>query len=418
MTVLAIFVLLLFSIRLNRNWINPTTLMCGLWFAILLTYEMNIIPLNKIHSHTYIVIIMGLLSFAIGSGVSSRTKISFIRKETITTKWKYVPNYRMILGLAVLSLAMQLPDAINAVTILMGGGDFVLLRSMVSKTVISNSLLNAVQNYILNPFVIFLYPIAAYCLLTLKNDAQNRSQKKWIFILAAIIAVLKMFTSGGRTSPVYLVVHIVILMKLMSKKIYIPRTIKRIIVIAIITVAVGVYYVSVSRGIDDVSESIVLYFNGCVPLLDHYITAIIETNSYTYGGAFFFGPIQLIFTLLGNVGFPEPSFLKELSTMLYVENNVSVGFTYKMNAFVSWFFYLFKDGGYFALAIGSSIYGAISQSFYKKAIADIDNTRKIIGYSIITNTILFSMVRYQFVSYYYLLAFVFLWLLIKRRSAE
>ncbi len=416
--VLFLFGLFLLSYRINRSWAHPAVLMCGLWTFILFFYECNILPLNKIHWYTYTAIALGVLFFVLGVGVAKKTKIVFSTQNKGTVVNEYTPKYKGILWLAIFTLIMQLPDVFNSISILLEGGSFSTLRSQASETVIKNPLLNAIRNYILNPFTIFLYPISAYGFLTLKNENKNRSCKKWIFFLAIIISIFEMFTSGGRASAVYLLVHVIVIMQLMKRKMRIHKTLKILIGFILVAVAVVIYYISRSRGIDDLSKSLVLYFNGCVPLLDYYLTEIIVMDATTYGGAFLFAPIQLFFTLVDNIGISQPGFVTSLTAMLNVETNVTVGPDILMNAFVSWFFYLFYDGGFVALAIGAFIYGAFSCTFYKKANTGRKSVRGLIGYSIIAQTIIFSMVRYQFINYYYWLAFIFLWLLIKKEPVK
>lgn len=414
--VLVLFILTILSIKRNKDWAAPTALMCGLWFAILLAYEADIVSLYSIKTNTYIVMLVGILSFMVGSAIANRTKFSIVSHvEKGDNEHDYMPRYKIILFLAVISLILQIPDTINSINVLSSGGNFFDLRSDVNNTVIDNAIVNAAQNYIFRPFIIFLYPISAYCFLTRKADENKRMRaiKGWIVVFGALVSVMQMFTSGGRASVVYFIVHFIVLAQLMKKKVRISRAAKISIAVAIVAIVVVVYNISASREIENVLESFVYYFDGCVPLMDHHLEKTIYASSYTYGGSFFFAPLQLVFTLLSNIGIPNPEFMVQLTEMLNVEMPIDVGPTINMNAFVSWFFYLFKDGGYITLVIEGMIYGGICRSFYKGAINNRDNVRKIIGYSIITNTIVFSMVRYQLVSYHYLLAFLMVILLIK-----
>lgn len=406
----------LLTYKKYKNWFNPSSLMLSLWTLILILYESSLVEFNKISDDTYIVICMGIICFILGTFIANKLIFCFDKINNINKKVIYIPRYGWILFLALISILIYLPDAISSIKLLVSGGNFIVLRSKVSETVINNQIVNAFKNYIVQPFVIFLYPMSAYCLITLKENKilKLKKIKKYIFLFSSIIAIMQLFTSGGRASVVYLLAYIIIISQLLKEKIKASKILKFIIGLCILSTIIGVYYISVSRGIDNVGESMIIYLCGCVPLLDYYIKEITITKYYTYGGAFFFGPLNLFFTLLGNIGFDLPKFMDYLLAQLYVEENVIIGPAIKINAFVSWFFYFFKDGGYMALMIEAILYGIIIQEVYKNIVQKL-NVRKIIIYSIMTNTILFSMVRFQFISYHYLLAIGFVFVFVKKK---
>lgn len=220
------------------------------------------------------------------------------------------------------------------------------------------------------------------------------------------------FASGIRLAMVYIFVHLFVISKMMEKQITIPKVIKALIGVVAISAFIVLYYISLSRGIEDVGASYALYACGCVPLLDHYVLETISSGIYTNGGAFFYGIINLFFTILGNIGISEPQFLTELTRNLFVENNVMIGPMTSMNAYVSWFYYLFKDGGFLTLIFGAFIYGGVSCLSYRRAKGE-RNLRRAVFYSILANTIVFSIIRFHFIKYHYLLSFIFLFILIK-----
>lgn len=423
--VIFLMILFYFNYKKYKNWLNPSSLMLGLWGVILTVYELKIIELNRINSSTYIVLYVGIIFFILGTLIANRIRFSLNKDNELKKESIYIPKYNWILFLAFISILIYLPDTISSIKLLISGGNFVILRSKVNETVISNILVNLLRNYIIQPFIIFLYPMSAYCLISLKENkiSKIKNAKKYIFIFSSILAIMQLFTSGGRFSVAYLLVYIIVVFRLLDGKIMISKKLKIVIGICILSVIIGIYYISVSRGIDKVGESMILYLCGGVSLLDYYVNDIIMTGYYTYGGAFLYGGLNLFFTLLGNVGFDEPQFMEYLLNQLYIEGNVVVGPSIKMNAFVSWFFYFFKDGGYIALIIESMLYGIFAQAFYKNIIQRIKgrvriNIRKLIIYAIITNTIIFSMVRFQFINYHYFLAIILTYILIKKINSK
>lgn len=427
---LAVFVLLLLTIYswwAYKNWSSPACLMSGLWTVIVFTYELNktTLRLNSVQETTYIIICLGVLSFVIGTRIANKAKLILRRKNvgqlSATGGFTYYTIlYKAVFSFAIISFFFYLPDAINSIRLLFSGSSFLTLRSNVGQSVITNPLLAVVRNYIISPFVIFLYPTSAYCLLSLKDESEKQVKKRkaWIFIIATAIAVLQLFTSGGRSTIVYLLSYVLVIQRVIKGHFRLSRRTKRLIVILIIGAVVGVYFISVSRGIVDVGQSMIIYLCGCVPLADHYLNLIAMQGSYTYGGAFFYGPLNLLFALIENIGIPEPNFMASLSSKLYFENIVRIGELHRINAFVSWLTYFFMDGGYFTLIIESIVYGMIAHGFYKYATGYVSNLRKILAYAIVANTILFSMVRFQFIRYHYLLAFVYVFIFVKAKQDD
>ncbi len=400
-----------FRLRYN-NWVNPASLMSGLWAVILTFYELRIIPLNRVDITIYIMIVLGVLSFAFGTSISniSRIRTANSLKEDAPINFQIL--YTPILILAIISVVIYIPDTLDSIRTLRSGGTFENLRGE-NDSVINNKILLLIMNYIITPFITFLYPISAYGLLNLK-EKEARKRKIAIFICAILATLTQIFTSGGRAAIVYLLIHVIVIAALLGKKIRIPRKVKIAILVVCIAAVVMVYYISLSRGVSNVAKSMVIYICGCVPLFEHYVNEISLSGSYSFGGAFLFGVLQFVFTMLGNIGIGTPEFIAELTEALNVEARVVVGDGHKMNAFVSMFYYFYKDGGLLGILLESAIYGMISQAIYKGIKKVKGNPRAVIAYSIISNTIIFSMVRFQLIRYQYLLSFIFVFLLIKK----
>ena len=400
-----------FRLKYN-NWVNPATLMSGVWAVILTVYELRIIPLNRVDITIYIMIVLGVLSFAFGTSISNMSRIGKIsvRDEAAPVDFKVL--YTPVLILAIISVVIYIPDTLDSIRMLRNGATFENLRSD-NDSVINNKLVLLVMNYIITPFINFLYPIAAYGLLSIR-EKEARKRKIAIFVCAILATLTQIFTYGGRVAIVYLLIHVIVIAALLGKKIRIPRKVKIAILVTCIAAVIMIYFISLSRGVSDVAKSMVIYICGCVPLFEHYVNEISISGAYSFGGAFLFGVLQFVFTMLENIGLGTPEFIVELTEALNVEARVVVGDGHKMNAFVSMFFYFYKDGGLLGILIESAIYGMIAQAIYKGIKNSKSNPRAVIAYSIISNTIVFSMIRFQLIRYQYLLSFIFVFLLIKK----
>lgn len=410
-----IFVVLLLAIAIiwkyrYKNWLNPATLMAFIWSFVLFIYNLNLLPLNEISKSTYYIIVIGVIFFSFGSYFGYKTRFVVGRHQDYQDNCSFTLRYKAIIILEVVTLVNYLPDAINSLRLISSGITFSYLRAN-QGTVVTNPIILLIRNYVALPFTILIYPLASWCLLTANRSANKENRiKLLIFFLSVFIALSNMVTNGGRSALVYLVMHILCISILLGKHINLSSKTKRIILGSIILLFVIYYFITISRGITEVGESNITYICGCVPLLD---LKLMKATEYTYGGTFFYGIFNFLFTVLGNIGVSTPQFFKDITQAIYVENIETVGDGIYMNAFVSWFFYLFMDGGYIALCIESIIYGWFSGAFFKRVIMNPGNLKKILAYAIVAHTILFSFIRFQFIQYYYFLAIAYIPLFVK-----
>ena len=391
-----------------KNWLNPATLMALLWSFVLFIYNLNLLPLNEISKSTYYIIAIGVIFFSFGSDIGYKTRFVVGHHQDYQDNSSFTLRYKAIIILEVVTLINYLPDVINSLRLILSGITFSYLRAN-QGTVVTNPIILLIRNYIALPFTILIYPLASWCLIT-ANKSANKGIKILIFLMSILIALSNMVTSGGRSAIVFLVMHILCISILLGKHINLSSRTKRIMLGSIILLFVIYYFVTISRGVTKVGESNITYICGCLPLLDLKLN---NRTGYTYGGAFFYGILNFLFTVLGNVGVSTPQFFKDITQAIYVENIETVGDGIYMNAFASWFFYLFMDGGYIALCIESIIYGWFSGAFFKRVIMNPGNLKKILVYAIIAHTILFSFIRFQFVKYFYFLAIAYIPLFVK-----
>jgi O-antigen ligase len=118
-----------------------------------------------------------------------------------------------------------------------------------------------------------------------------------------------------------------------------------------------------------------------------------------------------VLSFLNRLGLPVANFSSYVQSLLYVENRIAIGPTSSMNAFVSQFYYMYVDGGVMGVVIGMMIYGIVSHNLYKKA-KNLTSARGMALYFLIVETIVTSMVRFQFTNIAFAMS-VFYILLVK-----
>lgn len=408
--IIAIFIT---SLVLGKRIIHPVTILSLVWSIIMGLYQLNISSFNEISANTYFIIGSGIVAFSAGFCIfkatirDKRIVIGNFRalKENEELSREHI-KYRFVWFLCISSIIVLLPEAINSLKILASGGTFETLRTNYSNgfSALNISILSLYRNYIVKPFCYIIYPICAI-------DFIKGDKKKWLFIGTLMIALLSTLYEGGRVQFVYLAIHFVLIYILSGYQIMISKKVKRVLIGLIAVMVVVVAYITSSRGSSATfSQSILLYISGCVPLLDRHLTLLDFHPEYTYGLVAISGFLKPFFSLLENVGFPYPAFLYNIQHVFDVEQSISIGLNFHMNAYVSVFYYFFYDGGYVGSIIGMFIYGGIAWLIYRR----ISSIRGMLYYALFFQGLVFSMIRFQFTISHYCLAFIMAYFLLRK----
>ena len=407
--------LLLSSRYIYKNYINPVSIFSAIWVVVLAVYEIFLASYSPISDKTYVIIGIGLMSFAIGASINDmmRRRIGSPGPAAYNSYTNFNAStndgsirYKGVLVLCILTVLVLLPDAWDSLKRYISGDTFQVLRAYHSsgQTVITNRFILVFMNYIVNPFCVVLIPLCAV-------DIFLGKRKKWLLVFTIIITVLTTFITAGRIQIVYIPLHFILAMLLAGRSMKIPQKVKRIIFIGVVAMFVILNFVTLSRGSSWEGQTAGLYLSGGVPLMDYYVNGF--NSGYTLGAASTSGFLRSFFSLLENIGVSYPAFLVNVQKLLNVEEVVRIG-GLQMNAYVTVFYYFFIDGGFVGTAIGSIIYGFICKGIYNR-------TKKksniwIVAYCLIAQGLIFSMIRLQFVSIPYCLSFVLIPFIIKKGS--
>lgn len=408
--IIAIFIT---SLALSKRIVHPVTTLSMVWGIIMGLYQWNIRSFNDISANTYFIIGSGIVAFSAGfyafkATIRHRRIVigNFRALKENEKLYKEHIKYKLVGFLCLSSIVVLLPEAINSLKILASGGTFETLRTNYSNgySALNISVLSLYRNYIIKPFCYIIYPLCAI-------DFIRGKRKRWIFVCAIALAFLSTLYEGGRVQFVYLAIHFALIFILSGYQINIPKKVKRILIGLIILMAVVVMYITSSRGSSSTfSQSILLYVSGCVPLLDSHLKMFDFSPEYTYGLVAVSGFLKPFFSLLENVGIPYPAFLTNIQHVFEVEQTISIGAFFHMNAYVSIFYYFFYDGGYIGNIIEMFLYGGLAWLIYRRAVS----IRGMLYYALFFQGLVFSMIRFQFTISHYCLAFIMAYFLFER----
>ena len=409
--ILIALILLIMNILSDKSLLRPGTIFILVWTLILIMYQFRFIELNDISDKTLYIIGIGIVAFSVAA-MNKKRIVGWSSEKNLLSDI----NMNGVIILESISIIAYIPEVVHSMNMLLSGDSFEVIRaaSGLGDTVVTNYAILLLRNYVIRPFMMVLYPINAVVFFECRNDKRRMP----IFLLTVLIAFMMVIYEGGRSPIIYFVLHFIFVAILLKKKIQIPSYMKKWIICFIIIAIIVFSYVSFSRGIENLKQSVYMYFCGGIPLLDTKIANIDANQLRTFGLASLSVPVDFFYSLMGPLGVSRPSFFREiLDILMSVEQTISVGINIRMNAFVTMFYYLYLDGGYIGLALGAGIYGFISSVCYNNYVQWKDK-KSLVIYCLILQGIVFSFIRLQFVNSAYFFAFIVVQFLFKRGNNE
>ena len=100
-----------------------------------------------------------------------------------------------------------------------------------------------------------------------------------------------------------------------------------------------------------------------------------------------------------------------------VEKMVPIFSDASCNAFVTCFFYFFSDFGVAGVVLGSSLFGWLCGSI-DKAVHHSINTKSILIYLLLSQSIVKMFVRFELANASYVIAFLYIMLIIKKEKVS
>lgn len=419
MQILIIFICLFSSIvayKLNKNIYNPTTIFGFIWFIIIFLSNLRLFGMNQGSEKTYFIIFIGIISFLFGSSILGIFQIRF-DKENINKKICLKGNYRFILNkkvihmLIILAMSILIITAIRSINLILSGHDLAYVRYVANNEITNGNkgFLSIAFDYLAQPICQLMIPV-----FILNMFSKNKDNK--LIIESIILIILLVISNGGRFILLYCVIHFLFIGSFIGKKFNFNKINKKKIIIFIILLVSIMTYITVARG-SSIGKTLYTYTSGCVPHMSLRIKNFDMYGEYTYGFSSFQGFIRPIFTFLRKLGLITnlPDLLQIAEKLsLQVENPIIIGGNIIYNAFVSWFYYFYIDFNIFGVVFISCIYGYLCKAAYYRLQRTGSNI-SIIIYSLILQTIITSMFRFQYSTFIFALTFIYL-ILIKPKK--
>ena len=401
--------MLLFEIY--KKIYNPSILFTSFWIVILTAGHFRLLGEDVTSTYTYIIIFIGILSFAVGGfwvGRINKVNFKFGIYSTCCEKGKqYECQLRKGIIIAIFGFAILYStyNLLKLAPLLRSGYSIGDIRQLYLTTGASDIINGSAFSYFIQNTV-FLTCQTSCVIIGCTEYLVN---KKWKLLIGAMYTVgVSGLTYGSRIIFVDIILYIVFGMIILSdkkrrkKKETIVRKLSKMqkvtIVFGIISaVAILVYITTMRQGKNSLWRALYSDYTCCIRLLDISVKQAIERGDITWGVLGIMGVIEPFVAILGSSLFGRLVPLPEAFTVLakYTNEFVNIGSGQMNNAYVSIFFYFFLDGRIPGLIIGMLICGCFATLVYNR-IATKEYDSIDFGFFLLIICIIFrSMIRFQ-----------------------
>lgn len=409
---------------IEKKIYNLLTGYCFFWVLIMMLAELRLFGMYDYSDKAYSLILIGSIGYAIGYWLFrfSGIRYTFPKKKIHETDLNYdyeEINYKLIYFLVIVALIFYSFMTIKVLLMFNEGYSYYIIRRMYqgyeNNPFFNSTFISYLNSYVGMSIIYLLCPI-----LIIEIFKKRKNYK--LLTLISITLSLYLFCTASRYIIFNLVFQIVFMMFFYQKKI--PKRYRkklRNIVVILLMLVIGVtifrenkptYNSSYDWGMD---KSVYSYFSISVPLLDYWANYIDSSNYISYGLVTFRAPLS-IFTLL----FLRPFGFKfeALNNAIEIINNtdqfiqVFPGHTY--NAFATIFYYFYVDFREIGVFMGCLFLGAICGHVFKKAV-NTQRYRYLVFMLLLVQALFKTMVRWEFYTSGYFIAFIIVFFICKRR---
>ena len=394
------FIVALVAMREERTVINPLSVFCFVWMAVLF-FSTNTTRLDYPQNETIGWIIIGVVAYTLGYIFQRILKIRFTFGSWATLRDQVaIPRYKLLLFCASVCMLFFLRDLI---LVFLNGGSFNLryiqqfLRSS-DYTIVSNPIENTINLLFIQPIA---FALPAICAVDIFYGEKN----KHLITITVLMLLFKMMSTANRSGFLLLFIYILIVglifirnsRSLSFKNNRLLKRYKYLLLAIVIIASLVLVITTISRGVD---LSTNIYLNLAIPprMFEIWSKTVQEVELHGYGETSLMGfllPIKYIFNNILKIW--DATNINAVYNMIQLTDVQWVwpGPKITANAYVSMFWNLYTDFRYGGILVGSFLYGTISAQSFWNAIRT-NNPRMLSVFCLILYSVLYSFVRFQF----------------------
>ena len=403
----------IFYHRKSKTWACPETLFCYEWALISFLASLRLFGLYEASWHTWIIILIGSVSFVIGCSGGRMIKVK------INSTGRNIISERVFWIFAAIIILYTIPDLVQSIHYMRLG---VSLGDIRNASVAGQDM---VEGYTRREGALWEYVELCTSVMNLLVTGHGileyikDSKKNFKYIATVmIITLMQTFAYGGRFGLAYVIIELLVCMNLNKvtgknlisvMSVRLKRNIKRIVILLVAVIVI----VTLIRGAEatDLLKKYYRYICGDIIFFDLHLERMDGQSLMSCTFAGFYGFWAVVLPILNRLGINYPQlYMDTINEVMDGQTFLQIGDGLATNAFITPFYHLYADFRMPGVILGMMFFGMIAGVLYKKVKLRKDGY-SVVCYLIVTQVIFKSLQMYPFASKIYVLAFVVIWIL-------
>lgn len=392
---------------IRRKLDSPLFLYSIEWLILSLLPAMKLYGLYEIDTSTWMIVLVGYLSYLIGIRTGNKYTFNVNGKMvSIVTKQNSfgykVFSQRTYIFVVVILYFINLVYFFQTLLLMHNGIAMADIRaaSYGYGDIQGYHIIGMSSGGILTYIYIFkealTHIIIAVGIYRFLSDAKQG--KKYLFVSIGLV-ILIAFSNGSRFDIVYVMSQLVIGVNLFGRRIVLQKKIRKYVRILLVAGLVGIVFISLKRGVNNIFETFYYYLASPIALLNIDLPLVVEKGIYSFPYAAFSGFFALVWPVFNKIGiYYTPRYLLSLNESVNATQAwVQIGDTLWSNAFVTPYYYLFSDARWIGVIVGMIILGYFSQRIYLSAKKNL-NEINTVYYLLVIEMLFRTLYQYPFTS--------------------
>ena len=410
------------SFLVERKWYRPVVLFNGVWLIIFILFQLQLFRTIEIDDRTIGILLVQTIAFPMGSLLAYfvSKKYQFVWSVKRAGKSEN-PGHELrawvFWSLCAITVLILIRDELRIIRMLLSGSSFLEIMRMSGGKMtveISGAVNVFLYMFIVHPMTGCISPVCA-----VEFFSQNKKKYYYLAVNLVIVALAALH-HGGRNSVFQFAICYLLCFFMMGKKIHFSRRVKRILWGVLVAVVVAVFFLSASRGIEELGLSLYAYLIAPIPLCTIYLStpsAAVRTWGFTALKGFFY-PLFSVLSVFG-IKQPEAYRLSVLFRQYTEDNYVRIG-DYSatgINSFLPAGAFFYVDGGYLFEFFAMLLYGFVVYCLYhvNKKRNDKRTRAFVIMFSV---GLLLSFISFQLSTYHYAIGMILMWAVLYRITSS
>ena len=387
-----------FSLNIYKRMFNPMFIMNVLFGPMIFLSIFSLFDFYEVVFDVYAMLSIGILFFNIGCltlSINESRNIMIGKQDILIEHSRFVDKIIVIFN--IILIAIGTVEIINVVPYYMLGLEAADIRGIYfqgSNTLVYGTaeLWQVIRTYITSPLTLVVVSVSSIWLVVEKRICQ--------FVVSLLIVFIQIIVSFSRFSILYVIIALSISLAV-SRFMFtgyasVSGKVKRNVRLLFIACALGIFGVSVARGVENFFVSFYEYYCGCIFLLNQLLPNIPE--GATMGLVSFQGIIAPIYFALHQMfGVSYASeYINAISVLSVKDAPYIISANgHVTNAFGTMLYALLCDFGFIGIPFGMLLFGFFSGVIYRKMLR-FPSERNIAVYIITVIAIVKSIQDYAF----------------------